>query len=91
MKAASPDKEWWTASEIAEARLPVLPNTQRGVDFLGKKNGWRKHPNLARRREGRGGGWEYHWHLFPLEARLVQAILKPFLKVIPIRHGMKER
>ncbi len=31
--------------------------------------GWRSHPTFARRRSGRGGGWEYHWQLFPLAAQ----------------------
>ncbi|SNS87360.1 Mu DNA-binding domain-containing protein [[Luteovulum] sphaeroides subsp. megalophilum] len=65
----SPEKVWWTASEIAAARMPELPNSQKGVDVLAKRLGWRSHPTFARRRSGRGGGWEYHWQLFPLAAQ----------------------
>ena len=55
----SPDKEWWTADEIAARGLPDLPKTRQGVEALLKKLGWRAQPSLARRRAGRGGGWEY--------------------------------
>jgi hypothetical protein len=65
----SPDKEWWTAREIADARLPDMPETQKGVDTLSKRLNWRGQPSFARRRDGRGGGWEYHWRLFPSTAQ----------------------
>ncbi|MFE3838853.1 transposase domain-containing protein [Pseudogemmobacter sonorensis] len=64
-----PVKEWWTAREIAEAALPDLPNSQQGVEAEAKRDGWRGHPTRARKREGRGGGWEYHWRLFPSSAQ----------------------
>ena len=62
-------KEWWTASEIGAAGLPDMPRTQQGVDALAKSLGWRAQPEFARRRSGRGGGWEYHWRLFPSRAQ----------------------
>ncbi|MCL4065897.1 Mu transposase C-terminal domain-containing protein [Pseudomonas sp. GX19020] len=64
-----PVKEWWSAREIAEAGLPDLPNTQQGVEAEVKRDGWRGHPAHARKREGRGGGWEYSWRLFPSSAQ----------------------
>ena len=64
-----PDQDWWTAAEIAEAGLPDLPSTQRGVDMLIKRHSWRAHPDLARKRAGRGGGFEYSWKLFPARAQ----------------------
>lgn len=69
----APSKEWWTASEIAAAGLPGLPGSQQGVDATAKRLAWRSHPEFARRRVGRGGGWEYHWRLFP--ARAQQSLL----------------
>ena len=69
MTDLAPDKEWWSAAEIAEAGLPVLPDTRQGVDHQAKRDGWRGHPDRARKRQGRGGGWEYHWRLFPIEAQ----------------------
>lgn len=64
-----PIKEWWTAQEIADAGLADMPNSMQGVTDQAKREGWRGHPQLARRRDGRGGGWEYHWRLFPTRAQ----------------------
>lgn len=64
-----PYRTWWTAAEIAEAGLTDLPRTTRGVDALAKRLNWRGQAGFARRRSGRGGGWEYHWHLFPSRAQ----------------------
>lgn len=69
MTPAAPDKLWWTAAEIAEARLPDMPGTQRSVERWVKRIGLRADPRLARLRSGRGGGWEYHWSALPLAAR----------------------
>lgn len=69
MSQLHPDKEWWTASELAEAGLPDLPSSQRGVDAHAKRRDWRAQPGFARRRQARGGGWEYHWRLFPSNAQ----------------------
>ncbi len=59
--------EWWSAAEIADAGLPALPSSKRGVQILADRNGWRGVKGRARR--SKGGGWEYHWSLFPLAAQ----------------------
>ncbi len=64
-----PSRIWWSAAEIAEAGLPDLPSTRQGVEAHVKRAGWRADKANARRRAGRGGGWEYHWKLFPLAAQ----------------------
>jgi putative transposase len=69
MVVNEPDKIWWTAREISDAKLPDMAHTQQGVDKHSKQSGWREQPELARKRQGRGGGWEYNWQLFPLAAR----------------------
>lgn len=69
MSALRPDKEWWTASEIAEAKLPDMAGTRQNVEATAKRESWRDHPIHARQRKAKGGGWEYNWHLFPLAAR----------------------
>jgi len=69
MSDLAPSKIWWTADEIAAAALPDLQATKRGVNSHADRCGWRGHPEFARRRAGRGGGWEYHWKLFPLRAQ----------------------
>lgn len=69
LTALRPEKVWWTATEVAEARLPDMPGTQQNVDALAKRSGWRSHPEWSRQRTGKGGGWEYNWQLFPIAAR----------------------
>jgi hypothetical protein len=71
MKAVAPGQLWWTAAELAGAGLPDLPGSRQGVELLARRLGWRGDPGLARRREGRGGGWEYHWRLLPAAAQAV--------------------
>jgi transposase InsO family protein len=68
-------QQWWTAAELAEAKLPGLPGTARNVNERAGREGWqgrlaRDGRPLARRRAGRGGGWEYHVALLPVRARL---------------------
>ncbi|MCB1395942.1 MAG: Mu transposase C-terminal domain-containing protein [Rhodobacteraceae bacterium] len=65
----TPAKLWWTASELAEAMLPDLPTTRQNVERWIARVNLRANPGLARRRTGRGGGWEYHWSALPLAAR----------------------
>ena len=69
MTPTQPEKLWWTAREIAEAALPDCQTTQQNVDAMAKRIGWREHPTHARKRQGRGGGWEYNWELLPVRAR----------------------
>lgn len=69
MTGMQPCQEWWTAAEIAGAGLADMPDSRQGVDAHAKRLDWRAHPQLSRRRSGRGGGWEYHWKLFPSRAQ----------------------
>lgn len=63
-------KEWLTAQELADQRLPELPETRRGIQLLAESQWWNDHPRHARQRDGRGGGLEYHIALLPTLARL---------------------
>lgn len=74
---SGPAQVWWTAAEIAEAALPDLPGTTRGVSDLAIRSGWRDDPRYARKRAGRGGGWEYHWTLFPGRAQRALDLAAP--------------
>lgn len=87
--AAQPDREWWNAQELADAGLPDVPTTQRGVDALSKRLDWRAHPLFARRRAGRGGGWEYHWKLLPVRAQaaLLKVVAQPVEASAPRDRG----
>lgn len=69
MSTTRPDKEWWTAAEIADARLPGLPDALRSVFNLIKREGWDVDVVNCRQRTGKGGGKEYSWQLFPFRAR----------------------
>lgn len=77
MSDLAPRKLWWTANELAEAALPDLPTSRQNVERWIARVNLRANPTLARRRAGRGGGWEYHWSALPLAARkalLVSAV-----------------
>lgn len=65
--------EWLTSSEIAEAKLPDLPQTRKGIEKVIDQRGWREGEK-ARKRAGRGGGWEYHISLLPEAAQLRLAL-----------------
>lgn len=65
----SPKQVWWTTAELAASGLPDVPPTRQGVDAMAERQHWRAHPDHARRRSGRGGGWEYSWQLLPPRAQ----------------------
>ncbi len=74
-----PDQIWWTALELANANLPVLPKTKQNMNAWSKREDWGRDPRYARRRAGRGGAIEYHWELLPQRAKellLMRAIAK---------------
>lgn len=76
--ATEPQQIWWSAEELAQAKLPDMPTTKRRVNSMIERGNWRAHPEHARRRKGRGGGWEYHWKLLPLRAQsALLALLSP--------------
>lgn len=63
-------KEWLSAREIAEERLPDLPTTKAGIVLFAQRESWNEHPLHARPRAGRGGGMEYHISLLPVVAQV---------------------
>lgn len=65
----NPTQIWWTTDQIAERGLPDMPQSRQGVEAVVKTKHWRLDPALARRRAGKGGGWEYSWKLFPSAAQ----------------------
>ena len=67
-------KEWFTAVELAELRLPALPTTKRKINERAAEDRWalRTGPDgapLARPRQARGGGLEYHLDVLPAATR----------------------
>lgn len=65
-------KQWFTSSELAELALTGLPATARGIAKLATRENWPEYTALVRRRQGRGGGggFEYHIDQLPMVARL---------------------
>lgn len=63
-------KEWLNPAEIAAAALPDLPSTESAVIRRAKREAWDEHPAFARRRQGRGGGMEYHYRILPSVAQI---------------------
>lgn len=67
-------KLWFTANELAELQLSGLPRRKRDINRVAEAEGWAIATDdqgvpLARRRSGRGGGFEYHFTLLPAAAR----------------------
>jgi hypothetical protein len=66
--------EWFNAKALADIELRCLPHSKMGVHNLAQREKWRSRRDrmgraLARRKQGRGGGWEYHYTLLPAEAQ----------------------
>lgn len=61
-------REWFNAQEFADLKLSDLPETESAVIRFAKRLDWQS-TSLARKRKGRGGGWEYHVDLLPSAAR----------------------
>ncbi|AKO97657.1 Mu transposase, Mu DNA binding protein, I gamma subdomain/Bacteriophage Mu transposase [Marinovum algicola DG 898] len=70
----SPERVWWTPEQMAEAALADMPTTARRINAMAARFNRRAAPGKARRRRGKGGGWEYHWSLLPMRAQ--QALLE---------------
>lgn len=61
-------KDWLSARDIAEARLPGLPGTrQKASEWIARAA--ERAPHLVRARGGRGGGLEVSLDALPVEAR----------------------
>ncbi|WP_337846221.1 transposase domain-containing protein [Sphingomonas sp.] len=79
-------KEWFTAAELAELKLPGLPGSKRNINDRAAKESWSTRvandgSPLARIREGaRGGGLEYH--LLALPAACRSALVKHGIKAV---------
>ncbi len=64
------DNEWMSSEEIIRARFGDLPKTKSGFIRKAKRENWRTlGPQKARKRKGRGGGWEYHISCLPSAAQ----------------------
>lgn len=67
-------RAWFSAAELASLALPGVPRTKRKVNEMADAQRWQFKEGAAgkplfRKRDGRGGGWEYHVELLPTAAR----------------------
>lgn len=67
-------KEWFSAVELAELRLPGLPSDKRSVQRRAVEERWGERRSLSgellsRTRSGRGGGLEFNIQVLPAVAR----------------------
>lgn len=65
---------WFDIDGLLAAQLPDLPRSGRGLRKLASELNWQEATGpggepLARRRSGKGGGWEYNSQLFPVRAQ----------------------
>ena len=57
-------KDWFTASELADMKLPELPSKRSSISKRASRKNWKSRP-----RKGRGGGNEFHISALPEAAR----------------------
>jgi putative transposase len=70
--AGVPTDLWFSAAELAAARLPGVPSTRQGVIMTAERLGWaapEREGSAWRQRVGRGGGVEYSLRVLPLAAQ----------------------
>lgn len=81
-------KSWFTCAEIATLALPGLPATESALVRMAKRRAWQSPEcqwsdetpkGIWRKRQGRGGGIEYHMSILPAEAqaKLALAVAPP--------------
>lgn len=71
----SEDDAWFTASELEDLGLPGMPGDKRSINRRAQAERWASRLGadnrlLVRKRQGRGGGVEFHCSLLPGEARI---------------------
>lgn len=77
-----PVQEWFTADELAALELPGMPTTERNIQRHAALKNWcrpeQEYPlnpqGWWRKRDGRGGGFEYRLNVLPTRARTALAL-----------------
>jgi putative transposase len=70
-------QQWFTAVEVAALALPGVPGEAKNVLLMADRENWRRPEWIGtrwRKREARGGGFEYHWSVLPPDARLAWSV-----------------
>lgn len=63
-------KEWFSAQELADLKLPDIPSAKKNILALAKRKNWKNRPRV-----GFGGGKEYHISNLPEVARIQLAVM----------------
>jgi transposase InsO family protein len=74
-------QEWFTPSEFSQLCLPGLPD-ERGIRVMADREDWRRsnwEGRRWRRRQGAGGGVEYHYTCLPAQPQI--ALVQPLGQV----------
>lgn len=69
MNDLGPNRVWWSVAEIHAQSFLDIPKSKSGIAAMIDRQNWRSDKNHARRRKGKGGGFEFHWKLFPFAAQ----------------------
>jgi putative transposase len=67
--------EWYSAKELCG--MTGMPGTDRAIQLKAKRESWK-----SRKRQGRGGGMEYHISSFPAETR--DFLLNAAVETLPV-------
>lgn len=62
-------QEWYSISELLALKVPGLPASRRGLLDLAEAGRWDADERYCRKRDGRGGGNEYHIRLLPIHVQ----------------------
>lgn len=90
-------KEWFTAAELEQLKLPGLPTTKRKINERAAAERWALRTSergpLARPRQARGGGTEYHVDVLPAATRAAIAakgvVVAARVSAEPISHAQQ--
>lgn len=70
-------QNWYSAAEIAAMGLPGVPSSKQGIQSRIESENWlapEREGQTWRRRQGRGGGFEFTVYALPLPARAALAL-----------------
>lgn len=82
-------REWFSAAELADAKLPGLPD-ERAIRMMADRENWRRpdwEGQKWRSRPGRGGGYEYHASVLPGAAQVKLSLDQASIDLAAERDG----